>query len=263
MFNPKLIITDLDGTALTDDKTILPATIQVFSKCKKAGIPIAIATARYIKGALPYAKALGVDYMILTDGTLIFEKEKLIYSNTMTPETTSMIINELVQRNYISHIAIPTEKNLYRFPYNEKELTKSESQKQDYTPGIKLDIHSPFPYPACKIVAEFTDDKAAEDIADKCGCSQFRYRGEDRFTFFDPSASKLNAIRFLCKYLDISIIDVCCFGDDINDIEMISECGFGIAMGNAIKEVRAAADAVTGTNMNDGIANAISSYIIQ
>ena len=44
---------------------------------------------------------------------------------------------------------------------------------------------------------------------------------------------------------------------------MISECGFGIAMGNAIKEVRAAADAVTGTNMNDGIANAISSYIIQ
>ena len=46
MFFPKLIVTDLDGTALKNDKTISDRTIQAFSRCEQMGIPVAIATAR-------------------------------------------------------------------------------------------------------------------------------------------------------------------------------------------------------------------------
>ena len=73
MFFPKLIVTDLDGTALKNDKTISDRTIQAFSRCEQMGIPVAIATARYIYGARPYAEALHARYQILTDGTLIYE----------------------------------------------------------------------------------------------------------------------------------------------------------------------------------------------
>lgn len=56
MFTPKLIVTDLDGTALNNNKEITTETIKAFERCRKKGIHIAIATARYIVGASYYAK---------------------------------------------------------------------------------------------------------------------------------------------------------------------------------------------------------------
>ena len=100
MFFPKLIVTDLDGTALKNDKTISDRTIQAFSRCEQMGIPVAIATARYIYGARPYAEALHARYQILTDGTLIYEHEKCIYSNCMDLHTT------VIQKIHRSHMII-------------------------------------------------------------------------------------------------------------------------------------------------------------
>ena len=51
MFTPKLIVTDLDGTALNNNKEITTETIKAFERCRKKGIHIAIATAKYIVGA--------------------------------------------------------------------------------------------------------------------------------------------------------------------------------------------------------------------
>ena len=56
MFQPKLIVTDLDGTALKNNKTISNATVEAFTQCRKYGIPSAIATARYLGDAMPFAK---------------------------------------------------------------------------------------------------------------------------------------------------------------------------------------------------------------
>ena len=95
MFTPKLIVTDLDGTALNNNKEITTETIKAFERCRKKGIHIAIATARYIVGASYYAKKLHADFQILTDGTLVYENGRLVYSRTMTKDMTNDIINEL------------------------------------------------------------------------------------------------------------------------------------------------------------------------
>lgn len=252
MFQPKLIVTDLDGSALRDDKTLSKKTIDAFAKCHKAGIPIAIATARYIAGAKPFADALHADFQILTDGTLVYQNNELIYSNTMNLETTNAILQELYRLGHTSHIAIPTAYGLFRYPEGEKGNTI----------GFHFDIAEPFPYPANKMVVEIHNEATAAQIAEKCGCAQFRYRGEDRYTFFHPTASKLNAIRFITEKLGITLDDVLVFGDDINDIEMITHCGWGVAMGNAIDEVKTMADEVTDTNENDGIAKVLSRYCL-
>ena len=52
-------------------------------------------------------------------------------------------------------------------------------------------------------------------------------------------------------------------GDEANDVEMLQLCGLGVAMGNAGDAVRAAADAVTATNNEDGVARAIERYVLQ
>lgn len=251
MFIPKLVVTDLDGTALKNDKTLSQRTIQVFADCHKAGIPIAIATARYIKGAAPFAEALHADFRILTDGTLIYEDTTLIYSDAMKYTTTNAILQELVRYNCLSHIAIPTAKGLFRYPRT--SVTDSDS--------YFFPIDKPFPIEANKIVVELPNPQIAENIAQRCRCRQFRYHNENRYTFYSHTAGKLNAIRFLAHRLGISMNDILAFGDDINDIEMITHCGHGVAMENALDSVKNAADEITGSNEQDGVANVLARYI--
>lgn len=279
MFIPRLIVTDLDGTALKNDKTISRATAAAISRCQSLGIPVAVATARYIAGVEEYARLLKPDYLILTDGTLVYQLEKgsgtlkLFYSNDMDVAVTNLLLGELKQYGYISHIAIPTPFGLFRYPggcrektiipsdFNVTELVQLDLQSDAFqttgngnTAGYHFDIDKPFPYPANKVVAELTSEADAGHIAAHCGCRHFRYRGETRYTFYSTTAGKLDAVKQVAYSLNIALDQVLAFGDDINDIEMIQHCGMGVAMGNALPEVKAATNAVTLTNEEDGLA---------
>jgi hypothetical protein len=86
---------------------------------------------------------------------------------------------------------------------------------------------------------------------------------DDYFTMImHEDASKSNAIAALAEHWGIKSVDVVAFGDDINDIDMLQHCGIGIAMGNAVDEVKAAADYICDTNENDGIAKWIEEYVL-
>ena len=90
--------------------------------------------------------------------------------------------------------------------------------------------------------------------------SYFHYRGETTYTFFHKKASKLDAIKHMADYLDISLKDICAFGDDINDIEMIEHCGYGVAMANALDIVKEKADFVTLSNEENGVAKVLDEF---
>lgn len=247
MFKPKLIVTDLDGTALRNDKTLSQETIDAFAKCKEQQIPVAIATARYIGGAKPYAMSLQADYQILIDGTLILEKDNILYSNTLDIPITNKILQILKENNMTSHIAIPTTEGIYRYPEIASDTPKH----------FLIDLDKPFTQPANKFVVEISDECIANQIATECHCKHLRYRNENRYTFFHPTAGKLPAIKYITNHLGIDLDDVLVFGDDINDIEMITACGYGVAMGNALDEVKAVASAVTDTNEANGISKTL------
>lgn len=275
MFRPKLIITDLDGTALRQDKTISPATSKAFERCQKSGIPIAIATARYIAGTRNICRLLHPDYQILTDGTLVYHGQELIYSNAMDIKTTNALLQELHRCGYADHVAIPTIYGLFRYPDGCTDYAALHCQPLDLdaqafgttedgnTVGYHFDMEKAFPYEGNKLVAELPSDEEAERIARLCGCKQFHYRGEKLYTFYHPTASKLDAISHVAEQMKISLEDILVFGDDINDIEMIENCGMGIAMGNALPEVKAVADLVIGTNEEDGLAKYLNSLSLK
>ena len=75
------------------------------------------------------------------------------------------------------------------------------------------------------------------------------------------SINKGQGIRDICRTLGISPEEVISFGDAANDIPMLLAAGTGIAMGNAAEDVKAAADYVTATNDEDGIAAALEKLI--
>jgi hydroxymethylpyrimidine pyrophosphatase-like HAD family hydrolase len=70
----------------------------------------------------------------------------------------------------------------------------------------------------------------------------------------NKNARKQNAIKEIAKHFGLTLFEIAAFGDDYNDIEMLRECGFGVAVANAIDEVKAAANYVCGDCDNDGVA---------
>jgi hydroxymethylpyrimidine pyrophosphatase-like HAD family hydrolase len=74
--------------------------------------------------------------------------------------------------------------------------------------------------------------------------------------------SKASGVADLAHQLDIPLSQIMAIGDNMNDIEMIEQAGWGVAMGQSIKPVLAIADAVTASNANDGVAQAIERYIL-
>ena len=79
----------------------------------------------------------------------------------------------------------------------------------------------------------------------------------------DREATKARGLERVCRLLGVDMGQVMAIGDSGNDISSLRAAGLGVAMGNAPEEVLAAADAVTGTNLQDGAAQAIERYVLR
>ncbi len=75
------------------------------------------------------------------------------------------------------------------------------------------------------------------------------------------NVNKASALAHIAKENGFTLDEVIAFGDAENDIEMIRRCGYGIAMGNAMQQVKDVAFAQTATNEEQGIAKALATYV--
>lgn len=83
------------------------------------------------------------------------------------------------------------------------------------------------------------------------------------YKFTKAGITKERAIKTICSVCNIDLEDIIAFGDDFADIGMLKLCGVGVAMGNAIDEVKEIADIVIGTNDEDGIAEFLEKNILR
>lgn len=83
------------------------------------------------------------------------------------------------------------------------------------------------------------------------------------YEILHPLVSKGNAVKHLAEKLGFEREEVMCIGDNGNDLSMIEYAGCGIAMENSIPELKAAADIVTTSNNEDGVAHAIRTQFLQ
>ena len=78
----------------------------------------------------------------------------------------------------------------------------------------------------------------------------------------NKNARKRNAVIETAEYFNVSLSDIVAFGDDYNDIEMLRECGIGVAMENALDAVKAVAKYICDTNDNDGVAKWLEENVL-
>ena len=253
--NTKMILTDLDHTLLRSDGSISEYTKQILKKCQNCGIPIVIATARYWIGAERYIKEIQPDYEITTDGTLIHQRGKQVYSCNMDTEIANQIIRDLMERNPKTEITVAAGRQVF---WNSLHISESEKLHK----AVFNDYSKPLDCQINKFVAELPDSATAEEIANKNNCRLQSYRGENWYAFLPEKSGKIQAIHELAKILNISLNDIVSFGDDLNDMEMLQICGTGVAVSNAVKEVKDVADCVTLSNDEDGVAVWIEKNIL-
>ena len=142
-------------------------------------------------------------------------------------------------------------------------ISSSASCRIRHCKAIYCDYSSPLKVRGNKIVAGLPDESVAERIAKESGCQLQCYRGENWYAFLPEGSGKVAAIRALTEASGISPDDIAAFGDDLNDVEMLKMCGMGVAVANAIPEVRRIADDVTLSNDQDGVVVWLSCHCLR
>lgn len=262
----KLFVTDMDGTLLNNHHEISDGNQRAIRKAVEDGMVFTIATGRMHKSTVSFAQILGIEVPIITyNGALICTTSgKELYSNCVKPELISDIIDcadELGQ-----YIQIATKTDLY---YKEHCSYSDFYEAKTKTPG----------YAVGEKLKEYTKDVAklliiADSPASVPGIiARFKERFGDKLTvvastdtfieIIDPATSKANAMLKLADILGIEQKDVLAIGDAGNDIPMIKAAGVGVAMGNAIPEVKAVADYEVKSNEEDGLAEAIDRFFYE
>lgn len=251
----KLVVTDLDGTVVNARKTISPYTQSVFERCRQHGILTCIATARYRLGAKKLRALLQPDFEISTDGAMVFQGDRLLFGTPFTLSETNQILDSLLHINAKLDITVATETDVF--------WNKTDRPKASILYGASYtDYVSPFSACAYKIVAELASANEAEHIARRQNCKLIAYRGENKFGFVKRDVGKTPAIRALANSLGMRMSEIAAFGDDLNDLEMLRDCGIGVAVSNALDDVKEAADVICDSNDEDGVAKWIAQNLL-
>ena len=106
-------------------------------------------------------------------------------------------------------------------------------------------------------VIPFVNEEEEEELLRQMPHCRTKRWGDAVVDLMSRSGGKENGIRALCAAIGITTEETIAFGDADNDLEMLQLAGIGVAMGNALPQVRACADMVTDTVENDGIAHAL------
>ena len=269
---------DLDGTLLNDQKEIDPRTKASIFRAMEQGMHIVIASGRDKNGTSFVYEPLGLDkgnhYLALVNGQIIYDFEKKEYDldDVLLPED-GLKIQQVCKRFDIEGIFC-CGYDFYSYisqANREKKIEreKKEGQPMDY--GLKkggpnrnfIDL----PYKEIELTqdinkvimvhtAEFFEEHL-EELKKALSDYDVLLIGPTWLEIMPKGVSKASALKKICQRSGFTMDEIMAFGDAQNDIQMIEQVGIGVAMGNAMEEVKAVADYVADTNLNNGIGKTI------
>ena len=250
----RLIVTDLDGTLLRSDKSVSARTIEAFKRCKEKGILIGFASSRAASAMTRFIDAINPDFLIASGGATVSVGGNIIHESFISEESVKKILSmSLGFTGGTGQISLDCADGYY---------CNFIPTDPDRGACAKYSDFKDFGIPCYKITAVLEKDEWVSQILEECkDCFYVGYTGETWRKFASKGAEKGTALKILCEHLGIDISDTVAFGDDWNDFEMLSAAGIGIAMENAITDVKNIADFITESNDNDGVASWLEAHI--
>jgi len=260
-----LIALDIDGTLLREDGSISERVVEEVARVRDLGHEIMLATGRSVSLTLPVLEhfRLSPQHVVCSNGAIILGRDPdaptgytTLEVRTFDPvEVLTTISGELDQANY----AVEDENGFYRYTGRFPESSLSADSQQ-------VSFEELLERRATRVVV-FSPGHRIEDflsIVERMGLHKVTYNvGWTAWLDIAPDGvNKATALERVRQWLGIPRSRVVAIGDGRNDIDMLawaSAQGRGVAMGQAPDEVRAAANEVTGTEAEDGVASVLAS----
>ena len=265
--NFKLLCSDLDGTLLTTKSDVSTATITEIERIRKK-IKIILVSARMPSGMRYLQKRLGIEEqpIICYNGALVLDGNKELLSVYIPLNIVQQIYN--ICKTFKTEIGLYENDNWYVTTSSErveKEIKYTKTYPSFVPASLTLSYLEKNKLGAHKLMLMGTKESSDELmplLQQQFGEALNIYRSNDTLIEVAPkSVSKLTAIKHLLTK-DETLADIIAFGDNYNDIAMLTNVGCGVAVGNAREEVKHISDYVTLKNTENGVAHFIREHVL-
>jgi Cof subfamily protein (haloacid dehalogenase superfamily) len=265
--NIRLLLADVDGTLVTDDKILTESARTAARELRHAGIALAITSGRPPRGMRMLIEPLALQSAVagFNGGVFVNPDLSLIESHMLDLATAKQTMKLILDQGLDAWV-YTAEEWLVRDRDAPHVAREAWTVKFDATvvPSF-TDAHLAH---SVKIVG-VSDDLDLVAVCEKA--AQNALGGKASATrsqpyYLDvthPLANKGTVVATLSKLLNIPSAQIATIGDMPNDVFMFRRSGFSIAMGNASDDVKAQASAVTDSNANEGFAKAVRTFVLQ
>ncbi|WP_422938459.1 Cof-type HAD-IIB family hydrolase [Vagococcus fluvialis] len=274
----KAIVLDIDGTLLTSEKKLSKLTKASLLKAQKQGVKVILASGRPTTGMLDLAEELELakydGYLVSYNGSKVIDVKtgEELFNQAMTVEEGKAVLEHMKQ----FYVTVMIDKDDYMYtndvfsctldykgqPLN---IVEYESRGGKYKLCEKDDLAGFLDYPINKILTagkpEYLKEVYQEMKAPFNNQLNCVFTADFYFEFTAQHIDKAKALDTVLSPLGIERKDVIAFGDGHNDITMLAYAGMGVAMENAVSELKRVADFETNSNDEEGIANFLEQHL--
>lgn len=271
------IILDIDGTLLNDDKKISPETKKALITAQQNGVKLILASGRPTTGMHLYAEQLEMKkyhgLLVSYNGAKVVDcqtKEEL-FNQTLTIAEGKAVLEHMKQ----FEVKVMIDKDDYMYvnnvydcyiPYKGEEINiiQYESSGGNFKLCEKEDLAAFLDYRINKILTAGDPDYMQKNY--QAMMAPFKntlncvFTADFYFEFTAKNIDKAKALDTVLTPMGIHAENIIAFGDGHNDITMVKYAGTGIAMDNAVPELKAVANSITLSNNKDGIAHVLNNF---
>ena len=266
----KLLVLDVDGTLLNDEREISKRTLAALLKVQQMGVRIVLASGRPTYGLMPLAKTLELGnyggFVLSYNGCQIIKAQngEILFERRINPEMLPYL-EKKARKNGFAIFTYHDDTLITDSPDN--EYIKNEALLNNLKIIREDEFSTAIDFAPCKCMLVSDKEKALIGLEQhwekRLAGTLDAFRSEPYFLEVVPcGVNKANTLGALLENLGVTREEVIAVGDGVCDVTMLQLAGMGVAMGHSQDSVKVCADYVTASNEEDGVALAVEKLIL-
>ena len=266
----KLLVLDVDGTLLNDEREISKRTLAALLKIQQMGVRIVLASGRPTYGLMPLAKTLELGnyggFVLSYNGCQIIKAQngEILFERRINPEMLPYL-EKKARKNGLAIFTYHNDTLITDSPDN--EYIKNEALLNNLKIIKEDEFSTAIDFAPCKCMLVSDKEEALIELEQhwekRLAGTLDAFRSEPYFLEVVPcGVNKANTLGALLEHLEVTREEAIAVGDGVCDVTMLQLAGMGIAMGHSQDSVKVCADYVTASNEEDGVALAVEKLIL-
>ena len=271
----RALFLDIDGTLVGMEDRVSPGVAAALAAAQAQDCHIVLCTGRTRYRALPVVESLGkpYGYFVTSNGSVAAHagSGEILYRHLMPVPLALEVVRAIVAVGSEPYVFEDSDRpgiEGARVLYHPDKPVGHWADVPRYRPYARILEELPFepvsvsafgPAERIRPLAEQLQARLAGAVSIVRSGSEWNWGIE----IYVPGISKQVGIAYVAEHLGVKQEETLAIGDHLNDIEMLRWAGIGVAMGDSLPEVQAAANYVTSGYQQDGVARAIEHFVLQ